>query len=241
MGWPGERQRHAMSSRGISTKQPEVNPNKLGAHGLKSFNFWKSRIDDSVEMADTTIEDQARSEKSLIVLTKDEVYGNVLEAMENDDAVTSEELNNLKKYADEQYVKYIRGIQRMLGAHGLGGGDVYAGMRVKVNRKDLTAVYSAKKPWGGFRVFFIKKRYNDGSYLAFWSDAPWGRTRDQDKGWVVIKVPKGRQYGEVIDYVQTFDFGPTGEDYRGFLARNKEEHGGYKESYDEHRMTEGYY
>lgn len=135
-----------------------------------------------------------------------------------------------------------RGIKtKILESRGLGGGDVYDGMPVKIDRKDMTAVFSAKKSWGGLRTFFITKRYNDGAYLAFWSDSPWGRTRNQDKGWVIIEVPKGKQIGEIKDFVQTYDFGSTSGDYEedsyaDFMKRNKKEHKGYKESYDEWRI-----
>ena len=127
-------------------------------------------------------------------------------------------------------------------AHGLGRGDTYEGERVRINR-DLTASRffdrRKKEPFKSTRVYFIKKKYMDGSFLAFWTDSPWGRVHDQDRGWVVIKPTKSGQ-GVIVDRIQTYDFGPTGEDYRGFLVRNKEEHGGYKESYDEWKMTEGY-
>jgi len=141
-----------------------------------------------------------------------------------------------------------RGIKtKTLNAKGLGGGDVYGGMKVKLDVKDVrgkTASFTNKdSAWGKGRLYFITKRYNDGSYLAFWSDSPWGRVHNQDRGWVVIKPKKGSQYGEVIDFVQTYDFGPNpynedDDNYKKFMKRNKEEHKGYKESYNDWKMDE---
>jgi hypothetical protein len=97
--------------------------------------------------------------------------------------------------------------------------------KVKIDREDFTA--SAKDT----PLYFLTHEFKDGCFLGFWSTSPWGRVHDQDRGWVVISAK-----GEVLDSIQTFDWGSVyhfGDSYAAWRKRQKEEHGPARRLLDE--------
>jgi hypothetical protein len=54
-------------------------------------------------------------------------------------------------------------------------------MSIKLNLQDSTAYDGSQN-----RVYFLRKQYKDGCFLGFYSDSPWGRVHDMEKGWAVV-------------------------------------------------------
>ena len=77
---------------------------------------------------------------------------------------------------------------------------------IKINKKDMTASEDSN-------LYFITHMFKNGKFLAFYSHSPWGRIKDQERGWVVIDK------AGIIDSVSTYCFGPTDNDYRGWLRK----------------------
>ena len=125
--------------------------------------------------------------------------------------------------------------------------STYEGQPVKINLVDATAYTSYTK--NDNRTYFITKEFNDGTFLAHWSDSPWGHVRNQSRGWAIIQPtsrfihPKRQnpyKKGEIIDYKETYDWGGVyhgynDETFRQWQSRIHNEHGGLKRGVtDEH-------
>ena len=83
---------------------------------------------------------------------------------------------------------------------------------MRIDRKNLVA--------HGNRTYFFRDVFEDGCVLAFWSDSPWGRVHDQDRGWVVIDPERN----SIVDEKQTYYFGSLGG-YREWMKKMKKKHG----------------
>lgn len=70
-------------------------------------------------------------------------------------------------------------------------------------------------------LYFLTLRFKDECLLGFYSHSPWGTTRDQERGWVVID-PKTK---EVIDECETYYFGSSGNDFAKWRKKQTEIHG----------------
>jgi hypothetical protein len=79
------------------------------------------------------------------------------------------------------------------------------------------------------RVYFITKEFNDGTFLAHYSDAPWGHVHNQERGRVIIKV-MNQNTGVIVDEYSTYYWGSTGApgSFNEWMFDMKKEHGGYK-------------
>ena len=80
--------------------------------------------------------------------------------------------------------------------------------------KDLTASVDGE-------LFFLTNVFADSSLLGFWSHSPWGTTRDQEQGWVVLSKDL-----EVISSCETRTSGQNaGNDFRAWRRDQKLIHG----------------
>lgn len=70
-------------------------------------------------------------------------------------------------------------------------------------------------------LFFLTLKFKDGCLLGFYSHSPWGTTRDQERGWVVID-PKKK---EVIDECETYSHGQAGNDFWKWRKKQTKVHG----------------
>jgi len=70
-------------------------------------------------------------------------------------------------------------------------------------------------------LYFLTLKFKDRCLLGFYSHSPWGTTRDQERGWVVID-PKKK---EVIDTCETCYFGSTGKNFAKWRKNQTEIHG----------------
>ena len=86
--------------------------------------------------------------------------------------------------------------------------------KLKINKKENTASDEDN-------LYFLTLKFKDGCLLGFYSHSPWGSTRDQERGWVVID-PKKK---EVIDECETYYCGPTGNDFAKWRKKQTEIHG----------------
>lgn len=102
---------------------------------------------------------------------------------------------------------------------------------IEYEHEGATACDPSGPTISGPTVYFLKGQFADGCLLGFWSCSPWGRIHNQDRGWVVIK-PRAynKRKGEVIDSIQTYDFGSIYrwrdlETFATWRKRQKKEHG----------------
>jgi len=97
--------------------------------------------------------------------------------------------------------------------------------KVKINWEEAVASLIVDRSHGS-RVYFMRDVFEDGCVLAFWSDSPWGRLHDQDRGWVIIQ-PQGedKKEGIIVDELETYYFGSLNSDYRNWLKEQKVKHG----------------
>ena len=86
--------------------------------------------------------------------------------------------------------------------------------KIKINLEDFTACDG--------ELFFLTHRFKDGCFMGFWSGSPWGRVRNQSRGWVVFDPKEG-----VVESCTTFEWGPMvgGEGWREWVRRMIKEHG----------------
>lgn len=70
-------------------------------------------------------------------------------------------------------------------------------------------------------TYFLTNVFKDGSFLGFWSHSPWGRSRNQEQGWVVLSPNL-----EILDSCETRTSGmPAGNDFRKWRKQQTQEHG----------------
>lgn len=75
---------------------------------------------------------------------------------------------------------------------------------------------------GSSTVIFLTGRFQDGYMLGFWSQNPWGTTRNKDRGWAVINTEEM----EIVEECEILSSGnPMGNDFTAWRKRMKDEHG----------------
>lgn len=94
-------------------------------------------------------------------------------------------------------------------------------MALKVDMGDKTAYSSGGGRMGSGRLYFFRSVFENGNILAFYSDSPWGRCYDMEKGWVVIN-PKTK---DIVDEVATKSMGWSTGDFRPWRKEMREKHG----------------
>lgn len=94
------------------------------------------------------------------------------------------------------------------------------GKKIKIDEKDATAS-TIKYISGATNTFFLTHKFANGFYLGFFSDAPWGRQHNQERGWVIIDPVSNT----IIDVCETYYWGSTGADFKGWLKGYKEKYG----------------
>lgn len=95
------------------------------------------------------------------------------------------------------------------------------------DKLDIDIEYGTAYRKGGSgrgRLFFLRKRFNDGCILGFYSDNPCGNVHGQERGWVVIDDKRKK----IIAECQTYYYGPGNGDYKDWIKEQKEIHGGYR-------------
>lgn len=99
--------------------------------------------------------------------------------------------------------------------------------RVDTKGHTASAIYANGRHRGGDPMLFIKGYFADGKHiLAFFSHSPWGRVRNQHRGWVLLRFRSEttKRVAVVVDVCETFYWGDTSafyqSDYLGTYIRN---------------------
>ena len=91
-------------------------------------------------------------------------------------------------------------------------------MALKINW-DTATVYDTENRC----TYFMKRRFKDGTIMAFYSRSPWSRSEDQERGWVVID-PVNKV---VLSQCETFYHGFSYGEYNDWIKEQKQLHSGY--------------
>lgn len=97
--------------------------------------------------------------------------------------------------------------------------------KVRIDMKELTAYNREGGTFGRGRMYFFRHWLRDGTVLAFYSDSPWGRVHDMEKGWAVIDLKKRA----IVDEIQSRVMGESTGETRMWMKQVKRRHGRIKE------------
>jgi len=90
--------------------------------------------------------------------------------------------------------------------------------QVKIDIENGTACHKNKM---SLRSYFFRAELTSGMILAFYSDSPWGRCHDMEKGWVIID-PKRKC---ILEEVATRSMGEATGDYKDWIADIHKQYG----------------